>query len=65
MDALVACPCGHDVERHTHAGCPGSPREQCSCKLSFAGALEAAILAVRSTWHRPDAAARPWHVEER
>lgn len=50
MGSLVACPCGHGVEDHTRAGCPGSPRERCDCRRSSQAALDAAVAAVRSTF---------------
>jgi hypothetical protein len=57
MGSLVECRCGHDVENHGAKGCPGSARESCSCPLTAAAALDAAVSAVRSTF-RDDAEAR-------
>jgi hypothetical protein len=50
MGSLVECPCGHDVERHTGKGCPGSAKDACTCRLSAGAALDAAVAAVRSTF---------------
>ena len=49
-DALIAialCPCGHGVERHDEAGCPGARATFCMCTRTPGAALDAAIEAVR------------------
>ena len=51
MGSLVACPCGHGVEDHNRAGCPGTARESCTCKRTPQAALDAAVAAVRSTFN--------------
>ena len=61
-DALIAialCPCGHGVERHDEAGCPGARATFCMCTRTTGAALDAAIEAVRTNAIRRAAQHRP------
>ena len=45
MQYLVLCTCFHSLERHSQIGCAGDGLYPCPCRLTRAGALEAAISA--------------------
>lgn len=48
MNYLIACPCGHTLDRHLDGGCFGDRRGPCRCRLMLAEALDAAIDLQRS-----------------
>jgi hypothetical protein len=53
MNYLVACPCGHALDRHDDAGCRGGNGDPCACRNDAGFALDAAIAEARQNpWAR-------------
>ncbi len=53
MDYLVPCPCGHALAAHDDGGCSGERLRPCISRRDRAGALEGAILSVRTKAYGP------------
>jgi len=50
VNGLVLCPCLHAVDAHDAYGCKGDRTRRCSCRLTPAEALDAAVDGVRSSY---------------